>query len=77
MDVGTGLALIGAGIAVLTGIGAGIGQGIAASKACEAIGRNPEAAGKIRSTMILGIGLAETTGLYGLLVAVLILFMKA
>jgi F-type H+-transporting ATPase subunit c len=41
------LAYIGAGIAVLTGLGTGIGQGIAASKAVEAVGRQPEASGKI------------------------------
>lgn len=65
----SGLAYIGAGIAVLTGIGAGIGQGMAAAKAVEAVGRQPEAAGKITTTMIIGQAVAETTGLYGLLIA--------
>ena len=69
-----GLMALGAGLAVTTGVGAGIGQGIAAGRACEAVGRNPEAEGKIRTTMILGIALAETTGLYGLVVSILILF---
>ena len=41
----------------------------------DAIGRNPEAAKEIRSNMILGIALAETTGIYGLLIAILILIM--
>lgn len=64
-----GLAYIGAGIAVLTGLGTGIGQGIAASKAVEAVGRQPEASGKITATMIIGQAVAETTGIYGLIIA--------
>ncbi len=60
---------IGAGIAVTTGFGTGIGQGIAAAKAVEAVGRQPEAAGKITSTMLIGQAVAETTGLYGLIIA--------
>ena len=73
--VGIGLAGIGAGLAVLTGFGSGIGEGNVAAHAMDAIGRNPEVAGTIRSNMILGIALAETTGIYGLLVAILILIM--
>ncbi|MEC9485094.1 MAG: ATP synthase F0 subunit C [Candidatus Izemoplasma sp.] len=69
-----GMAFLGAGIAVLTGIGPGIGQGYAAGKAVEAIGRQPEAVGSIRTVMITGQALAETTGLYGLLVAILLIF---
>jgi len=63
-NIQQGLIALGAGIAVLTGFGSGIGQGIAAGRACDAIGRNPEAAPEIRANMILGIALAETTGLY-------------
>lgn len=76
ISTGTGLIALGAGLAVFTGIGAGIGQGIAAAKACDAIGRNPEAAPQIRSNMILGIALAETTGIYGLLIAIILVFTK-
>jgi len=65
----SGMAYIGAGIAVFTGLGTAIGQGIAASKAVEAVGRQPEAAGKITSTMLIGQAVAETTGLYGLIIA--------
>lgn len=65
----SGMAYIGAGIAVFTGFGTAIGQGIAASKAVEAVGRQPEAAGKITSTMLIGQAVAETTGLYGLIIA--------
>lgn len=73
-DFARGMAFIGAGLAVLTGIGPGIGQGYAAGKAVEAIGRQPEAVGSIRTVMITGQALAETTGLYGLLVAFLLIF---
>lgn len=69
-----GLAYLGAGIAALTGISQGIGQSLVAAKACEAIARQPEAAGTIRSTMIVGAAVAETTGLYALLVAILLIF---
>jgi F-type H+-transporting ATPase subunit c len=65
----SGLAYIGAGIAVLTGFGTAIGQGMAAAKAVEAVSRQPEAMGKITSTMLIGQAVAETTGLYGLIIA--------
>ena len=71
-----GMACLGAGIAMIAGLGPGIGQGIAASKGAEATGRNPEAAGKIRSIMVLGIALAETTGIFALVVAILLIFVK-
>ena len=67
---------IGAGLAVIAGIGPGVGQGIAAGHgaAAVAVGRNPGARGQIMSTMLLGQAVAETTGLYGLVVALLLLF---
>ena len=67
---------IGAGLAVIAGIGPGIGQGIAAGYAASAVGRNPGAKSDITSTMLLGQAVAETTGLYGLLVAMLLMFVK-
>ena len=67
-------ALLGAGIAMIAGIGAGIGQGIAAGKAAEAVGKQPEAASEIRSMMLVGQAMAETTGLYSLVVAILLMF---
>ena len=73
--VGIGLACIGAGLAVLTGIGPGIGEGNIAAHAMDAIARNPEVSKDIRSNMILGIALAETTGIYGFAIAILILVM--
>ncbi len=73
----TTLIAIGAGIAVLTGIGAGIGIGIATGKAADAIARQPEAEGKIRTTLLLGSALAEATAIYGFVIALLIiLFLK-
>ena len=71
-----GMALLGAGIAMVAGLGQGIGQGIAASRGAEAVGRNPDAQSKIQSTMVLGIALAETTGIYSLVVAILLMFVK-
>ena len=69
-----GLIAIGAGIAVCAGLGTGIGEGICASKAVEALGRNPEMEGKIRTLMILGIALTETAAIYGLLISLILLF---
>ena len=57
---------IGAGIAMIAGIGPGVGQGIAAGFGASAVGRNPGAKSDITSTMLLGQAVAETTGLYGL-----------
>ena len=71
-----GMALLGAGIAMIAGLGPGIGQGIAASKGAEAVGKNPEAQGPIRSIMVLGIALAETTGIYAFLIALILILMK-
>ena len=51
-------------------------RGIAASKGAESVGRNPDAASKIQSIMVLGIALAETTGIYALIIAILLIFIK-
>ena len=71
-----GCSAIGAGLAVIAGIGPGVGQGIAAGHGASAVGRNPGAKGDIMSTMLLGQAVAETTGLYGLVVALLLMFVK-
>ena len=65
---------IGAGLAVIAGIGPGVGQGIAAGLAANAVGRNPGAKSDITSTMLLGQAVAETTGLYSLVIALILLF---
>ncbi len=67
---------IGAGLAMIAGIGPGVGQGIAAGHAAAAVGRNPGAKGDITTTMLLGQAVAETTGLYGLVVAFILMFVK-
>ncbi|WP_129599341.1 ATP synthase F0 subunit C [Anaerophilus nitritogenes] len=80
MDAITGKELIlacsaiGAGLAMIAGIGAGIGQGYAAGKGAEAVGKQPEAQGEIIKTMLLGAAVAETTGIYGLIIALILLF---
>ena len=67
---------IGAGIAMIAGLGPGIGEGFAAGKALEAIGRHPEAKSDITSTMILGIALSETTGIYSFIIALLLVMVN-
>ena len=69
------LVAIGEGIAVLTGIGAGIGIGMATSKAVEAIARQPEAESKISKSLLLGCALAEATAIYGFVIGLLIVIM--
>ena len=66
---------IGAGLCMGIGaIGPAIGEGNAVSKALEGMARQPEAAGNLRTNMILGCAITETTGIYALLIAFLILF---
>ena len=65
---------IGAGLAMIAGIGPGVGQGIAAGYGASAVGRNPGAKGDIMSTMLLGCAVAESTGIYGLVIALILLF---
>ena len=67
---------IGAGLCMGIGaIGPAIGEGNAVGKALEGIARQPEAAGDLRTNMILGCAITETTGIYALLISFLILFM--
>lgn len=69
------LVALGAGIAVLTGIGAGIGIGVATGKAMDAIARQPEAESKITKNLLLGCALAEATAIYGFVIGLLIIIM--
>jgi F-type H+-transporting ATPase subunit c len=69
----SGMAYLGAGIAMIPGIGPAIGQGYASGKAAEAVSRQPEAQSKILVTTLVTQAVAETTGLYSLLVAILLL----
>jgi F-type H+-transporting ATPase subunit c len=67
-------AYIGAGLAAIGGLGAGIGQGYAAGKACEAIARNPEMESRVRTMLIVGAAIAETSAIYALIIALLLIF---
>ena len=69
-----GACALGAGTAMIAGIGPGIGEGYAVGKACEAIARQPESRGTVTTTMLMGCAIAETTGLYALIIAILLIF---
>lgn len=74
VSIGKGLVAIAAALSVMTGIFSTIGQGYAAAKAVEAVGKNPEANNEIRTMLMLGAGIAETAAIYGMLVAFLLIF---
>ncbi len=69
-----GCSAVGAGLALIAGVGTGVGQGYAAGKGAEAVGRQPEARGIIMSTMLVGAAVAETSAIYGLVIALILLF---
>lgn len=79
MELAIGIILgccgLGAGLAMIAGIGPGIGEGNAVAKACEAIGRQPESKSSVTTTMLMGCAIAETTGLYALVIAILLIFL--
>jgi len=68
------MAQIAAAIALLNGILTTLGQGRVAAAAVEGIARQPEARGSITTTMFIGCGIAETSGVYGLVLALILLF---
>ena len=65
---------VGAACGMIAGIGPGVGQGYAAGKAVEAVARQPEAKGDIISTMVLGQAVSESTGIYSLVIALILLY---
>lgn len=65
---------IGAGCALIAGIGPGIGEGYAVGKTIESIARQPEAKGDCTRTMFIGVAMAESTGIYAFVVALILLF---
>jgi len=68
-------ALLAAGISMGFGaVGPGIGEGFVGGKACEAIGKRPDEANLITKTMIIGQAISETTGIYALVVALILIF---
>ncbi len=70
-----GARALGAAIAIgIGGLGPGLGIGLAVRGAMEALGRNPEAAGDIRTTMIIGAALAEAVAIYAFVIAIIIAF---
>ena len=69
------LVAIGAAVAVLTGLGAGLGISLATGKAVDAIARQPDAESKISKNLILGCALAEATAIYGFIIGLLIILM--
>ena len=68
-----GLSALGAGLAILAGIGPGISEGFATAYAVSGIARNPEATKKIRSVLMIGCAMTETSALYGLVIAILLI----
>ena len=79
MEIAIGIILgccaLGAGICMGIGaIGPGIGEGHAVANACEAIGRQPESKSAVTSTMVMGCAISETTGIYSLVIAILLIF---
>lgn len=69
--------MIGAGLAMMGAIGAGLGIGILGMGAVQGIARNPDAAGDVQTNMILGIAFAEAVAIYCLVVALLLIFVAA
>ena len=69
-----GCCALGAGIAAIAGIGPGIGEGNAVASACQAVGRQPESRSAVTSTMLMGCAVAETTGIYALFIAIMLIF---
>lgn len=68
-------ALLGAGLCMGIGaIGPGVGEGYVGGRACEAIARQPELQGVLVRTMLLADAIAETTGIYSLIISILLLF---
>jgi len=71
-----GLSALGAGIAMLVGVGVGLGQGIATSKALESIARQPETKGDITTTLFIGLAMTETSVIFALIVAIVLVFVN-
>jgi F-type H+-transporting ATPase subunit c len=69
-----GLSALGAGIAMIVGFGVGIGQGLATGKALVSRARQPEAKGDIMTTMFVGLAMTETSVIFALIVAIILVF---
>ena len=71
-----GMSVLAAAIAMIPAALSGLAQGNATGKAVEAVGRQPEAKGDVQGVMIIGLAMTETSGIYGLIVALVILFVR-
>ncbi|WP_033160261.1 ATP synthase F0 subunit C [Mycoplasmoides alvi] len=69
-----GAAYIGAGLAMVGAAGVGAGQGYVAGRACDSIARNPEVESKIRTFLIIGAAISETSAIYALIIAFILIF---
>lgn len=65
---------IGVAICILSCAGAGVSMGLATGKAVDAVGRQPEASGKINAILLLGLALTESTAIYGFVTALIMMF---
>jgi F-type H+-transporting ATPase subunit c len=65
---------VGIGLCLLAAMGAGLGMGLATGKAVDATSRQPEAAGKIRTMLLLGLAITESCAIYGFVTALIMLF---
>lgn len=74
MELSLAFKFLAVGFATLAAAGAGVGIGIATGNACKSIAQQPEADGKIRSSLILGAAMAEATAIYGFVIAILLIF---
>ena len=74
MGSSLGLGLLASGLAIgLGALGAALGQGKAIASAAEAIGRNPEAGGFIRTTLLIGLAFIESLCLYALVISIMLM----
>jgi len=71
------MAALGCGIGMgIAALGTGIGQGIGLGRACEGVARNPSAAGKITTTLIIGLAMIESLAIYALVVVLVLIFVN-
>ncbi|AGM24672.1 F0F1 ATP synthase subunit C [Spiroplasma syrphidicola EA-1] len=76
-DITKGLAYLGSGIAAIGCLGAGIGQGYTGGKAVEAVSRNPEVEGKVRTLFIVAAAISESGAIYALVISIILAFVVA
>jgi F-type H+-transporting ATPase subunit c len=72
----TALIAVAAALCLLSCVAAALSMGLATGKAVDAIARQPEASGKITSTLLVGLGLTESAAIYGFVIALILMFTK-